>query len=894
MTPERYQKAGYLYHAVLEIEPEARSAFLEGACGGDEELRREVESLLAAHDKVGNYFVAPAVEVAAKLLAERQNPSLMGQSFSHYQMLSLIGAGGMGEVYLAEDTLLGRKVALKLLPKEFTEDRERVRRFEQEARATSSLSHPNIVMIFEVGQVEGRHFIATEYIDGQTLRERLTGARLELREALEVSAQIAGALEAAHLAGIVHRDIKPENIMLRRDGYVKILDFGLAKLAERPAADADAEARRMSLVNTSPGVVMGTANYMSPEQARGLPVDARTDVWSLGVVLYELVAGQLPFDGATATDVIISIAEREPVPLAKWTPEVPIPLEEIVKKALAKDREERYQTAKDLLIDLQGLRHELAIEAEVERYKHPTPSRGLAATTSNRQMITSRFFPFALTRSRIQLLTALLGMLVIAGLVSALFFRQSSTPVPPIEIQSLAVLPLENLSGDTAQDYFADGLTDALIGDLAKIGELRVISRTSSMHFKGTKKSLPEIAGELKVDAVVEGTVQRSGERVRIRVQLIHAATDRHLWAETYERDMRDVLGLQSEIARAIAREVQIKTTPADEARLTPRPPVNPKAFDDYLQGRYLYWNKRTEENLRKAIEYFQSAIREDPAYALAYAGLADCHNALGSVQFSALPPDESRRRAEEAAEQALKIDSELAEAHSALGTVKLYNWDWEAAEREFKRAIELNSNYANAHNYYAGYLMSRGRAEESLAASNRARELDPLSLSISVQRGFLLGNARRYDEASEQLRRVIAMDPNHYQSYWFLGHIYAFNGQFDEAVAASEKAVSLSGRAPGALGMLGLVYGLTGRKGEAAEVLNELLELNKRRYVTPAVVAWVYIGLGDKDQAFVWLEKAYQEHSFYIAYFKANPIADSLRSDPRFADLVRRVGLPQ
>src|SRR5687767_5139833 len=314
MTPERYQKAGRLYHAVLEIEPEARTAFLEGACGGDEELRREVESLLAAHDKVGNYFAAPAAEVAARLLAQGQNPSLISQSFSHYRVLSLIGAGGMGEVYLAEDTLLGRKVALKLLPKEFTEDRERVRRFEQEARATSSLNHPNIMMIFEIGQVQGRHFIATEYIDGQTLRERLTGARLELREALEVSAQIAGALEAAHQAGIVHRDIKPENIMLRRDGYVKILDFGLAKLAERPAADADAEARRMSLVKTSPGVVMGTANYMSPEQARGLAVDARTDVWSLGVVLYEMVAGRRPFDAATATDVIISIAEREPVP----------------------------------------------------------------------------------------------------------------------------------------------------------------------------------------------------------------------------------------------------------------------------------------------------------------------------------------------------------------------------------------------------------------------------------------------------------------------------------------------------------------------------------------------------------------------------------------------------
>jgi TolB-like protein/DNA-binding winged helix-turn-helix (wHTH) protein/Tfp pilus assembly protein PilF len=497
---------------------------------------------------------------------------------------------------------------------------------------------------------------------------------------------------------------------------------------------------------------------------------------------------------------------------------------------------------------------------------------------------------FATTFGHTLLVLALMGLAVVAF---ALFNREKRQP-SQLAITSIAVLPLENISGDPAQEYFADGMTDALIGDLAKLGQLRVISRTSSMHYKGTKQSLPQIAAELKVDAVVEGTVQRSGDRVRVRAQLIHAATDKHLWVETYERDVRDVLDLQSEIAQAIAREVQIKTTPAEQARLIPRRPVNPKAFDDYLQGRYLYWNRRTEENLRKAIEHYQNAIREDPNYAQAYAGLADCHNALGSVQFGAWPPLEARRRAEEATAKALEIDPALAEAHTAMGYIKHFNWDWDAAEREFKLAIELNPNYAHAHSFYAGYLMSRGRAEESLAASNRARELDPFSLSISVHRGFLLGNARRYDEASEQLRRVIAMDPNHYQAYWFLGHIYAFNGQLDEAIATSEKAVSLSGRAPSALGMLGLVYGLAKRRGEATKVLNELLELNESRYVTPAALAYVYVGLGDKDQAFVWLEKAYQERSNYIAWLKVNPIVDSLRSDPRFNDLLRRVGLPQ
>jgi TolB-like protein/DNA-binding winged helix-turn-helix (wHTH) protein/Tfp pilus assembly protein PilF len=484
------------------------------------------------------------------------------------------------------------------------------------------------------------------------------------------------------------------------------------------------------------------------------------------------------------------------------------------------------------------------------------------------------------------LLIALLLVAAVAGY--ALYTREKPRPA----MSSIMVLPLENLSGDAAEEYFADGMTDALIGDLAQIGSLHVISRTSSMHYKGTNKSLPQIAGEINVDAVVEGTVQRSGNRVVVRAQLIHAATDRHLWVQTYTRDVRDVLELQSEIAQAIAREVQIQLTPGEQARLTARRPVQPKAYDNYLQGRYLYWNRRTEENLNKAIELFQNAIKEDASYAPAYVGLADCYNALSVVQVGALPPIEGRRRAEEAATKALELDSGLAEAYTALGYINHYNWNWNAAEQHFKRALDLNPNYANAHNFYASYLMSRGRIDESIAASNRARELDPFSLAISAQRGFLLENARRYGEAIEQLRAVIAMDPNHYQAYWTLGHTYAANKQLDEAIVAAEKAVGLSERAPGALGMLGLAYGLAGRKAEATKILNELLELSKTRYVTPAAFVNVYIGLGDKDQVFVWLEKAYAERSNYIAYLKVFPMLDSIRSDRRFGNLVGRVGL--
>ena len=487
----------------------------------------------------------------------------------------------------------------------------------------------------------------------------------------------------------------------------------------------------------------------------------------------------------------------------------------------------------------------------------------------------------------------LLVPLVLAVVGYAVLTRKT-TPPPSPAVSSIMVLPLDNLSGDPNEEYFADGVTDALIGDLAKLSGLQVISRTSSMHYKGTKKSLPEIAREIKVDAIVEGTVQRSGDRVVIRAQLIHAATDRHLWVQVYERPMRDVLDVQSEIAQTIARQIQIQMTPADQARLTTRHPVSSKAFDDYLQGRFLYWNRRTEENLHKAITHFQSAIKEDPNYALAHVGLADCYNALGVVQIGALPPTEARRLAEETARKALALDPTLAEAHTALGYANHYNWNWTAAETDFKRAIELNPSYANAHNFYASFLMSRGRVEESIASSTRARELDPFSLSISAQRGFLLENARRYDEAIEQLRNVIAMDPNHYQAHWFLGHTYALNKQFEQAIAASQKAVDVSQRAPGALGMLGMVYAQAGQKDEANKILNELLELNKRRYVTPAALANLYIGLDNKDQAFFWLEKAFQERSNYLAYLKVFPILDPLRSDPRFADLVRRVGLPQ
>jgi len=580
---------------------------------------------------------------------------------------------------------------------------------------------------------------------------------------------------------------------------------------------------------------------------------------------------------------------------------------------------ERFVTDNALSRIIKEIRQVIGDDADEPRYIETIPKRGYrfiaevrnveaetlttgsgkAASASGRPEERDRARPPIATdrnRKRVyftprwQMTAVGLVALTLAAIVYVMFFRGSSSQSEGA-IKSLAVLPLENLSGDQSQEYFADGMTDALIGDLAKIRGLQVISRTSSMRYKGSNKPLREIANELKVDAVIEGTVLRSGARVQVRAQLIHAPTDRHLWSETYERDLRDVLALQSEIAQAVVREIQIKIMPAERARLTPNHPVNRKAFDDHLQGRYLYWNRRTEENLHKAIGFFQSAVKEDPTYAPAYVGLADCYNSLGTEMIGALPPMEARRQAEEASNKALEIDNEMAEAHAALGFVKHYNWDWTAAEREFKLAIEINPNYAYAHDCYASFLVSRGRVEEAIAEANRAQELDPFSLAISVKRGFILENARRYDEAIEQLRRVIAMDQDNYQAHWFLGHTYAASGRFDEAIATAEKAAALS-RTPGALGFLGMCYGLAGRKAEATKILNELLELKRRRYVTPPALANVYIGLGDKDQAFFWLEKAYQERCNYLAYLKVFPADDPLRSDPRIDDLLRRMGL--
>jgi len=892
---ERWQQVERLYHSTLEKEVGERAAFLAEACAGDEGMRREVESLLAYEDQAENFIESPALEVAANMMAEEQGATVVaGQTIKHYKIISPLGAGGMGEVYLAEDTRLGRKVALKFLPVLFTQDKGHLRRFEQEARAVAALSHPNVCTIHEVVAAgEGRHCIVMEYVEGVTLKERIAEGRMKVDEALDAAIQVASALFAAHAAGIVHRDIKLENIMLRRDGYVKVLDFGLAKLTERQASLVDTEALTM-LANTSPGVVMGTVSYMSPEQARGLPVDARTDIWSLGIVLYEMVAGQKPFEGATPTDVIISIAEREPVPLTRCAPEVPVRLERIVKKALAKDREERYQTAEDMLVDLKGLRHELAIGAEVERYRQPSSGGEPAATMGKRQLITSRFFPLALTRNRILIFTALIGTLIIAGLASALFFRQSSTPAPQIEIKSLAVLPMSNLSGDPAQDYFADGMTDTLIAGLAQVGALRVISRTSVMQYKGSPKPLAEIARELNVDAIVEGSVQRFGERVQVNVQLIHATSDLHLWSETYNRDLRDVLTLQNEVARAVTQAIQIKPTPQEQMRLTQARPINPAAYDYFLRGRF-YLNRQTKADNETAIEMFDRAIATDPTFAAAHAELAQAC----IWRLFLFTPDEKQweEKAFVAVEKALSLDSDSAEAHLARGRflwTPSNHFPHDKAIQEYRRALGLNPSLDEARNQLALVYGHVGLLDEALQELEKGLAINPSNTLARFRVGETLLFQGKYEQALAALRNVPReVNPAlvGHQIVWALFNL----GRKEEASTTLEQFLrDYPEDNRGLYTSLQAVFSASaGQERVAEEKIKFAVERGKgfgHFHHTAYHIACAYAHMNKPAQAIKWLEVAAGDGFPCYPLFETDPNLNNLRQDARFVTLLAKL----
>ncbi|HEV8484458.1 MAG TPA: protein kinase, partial [Blastocatellia bacterium] len=688
MTPERWQQVEELFHSALARERGQWATFLAQACAGDEPLLREVQSLISFHDRPDSFIETPASDLAAELLAKKPSESKVGQQVAYYRILSSIGAGGMGEVYLAEDARLGRRIALKLLPAQFTTDPERVRRFEQEARAASALNHPNIVTIHEIGQADSTHFIATEFIDGETLREHQAGRALNLNQALDIATQVASALEAAHAAGIVHRDIKPENVMLRRDRIVKVLDFGLAKLALPQVSAVDLEAEARSMIITNPGVVMGTVQYMSPEQARGHEVDARTDIWSLGVMLYEMVTGRVPFEGETPSHVIVSILESEPPPLA-GSSEVPMELERIVTKALRKDREERYQTARDLALDLKTLTQELEVEARLNRSLQPDGAGRKVTTTGGTQATVETVYQSAATTGDVETARtissaeylfgsierhkrgAVLSAIVVAVAAIAYFFYATSRSYPTSggeAIDSVAVLPFVNANGDPNTESLSDGISDSIINSLSRLPNMKVIAISSVLRYKGKQVDPQAVGRELNVRAVLMGRLTLQGDGLTIGTELVDVRDNRRLWSEQYSGKLSNILDVQGEIARQISERLRLRLSGEEKKKLAKQYTENTDAYQLYMLGRQCF-NKQTKEALEKSIGYYEQAIEKDPNYALAYAGLAYSYYFLGNRGF--WTTKEYAQKLEWAALKALELDDTLAEGHVFLGVTK-------------------------------------------------------------------------------------------------------------------------------------------------------------------------------------------------------------------------------
>lgn len=887
MDPQPWEHVKEVLYAAIERPHHERGQFLDIECGDDLALRQEVESLITSYERSGGLLDRPRDEAIAELMVKGSRDGLIGQKFGGYHVISLLGSGGMGDVYLAEDTRLGRKVALKLLPAIFTNDADRLRRFQQEAHAASALNHPNILTIHEVGEIEGRNFISTEFIEGETLRDRIRASSMTVEEVFDIAIQTASALIVAHRAGIVHRDIKPENIMLRHDGYVKVLDFGLAKLTEQredelavqsgPARHADGRSEprepagnavTILLGNTGTGALMGTARYMSPEQARGERVDVRTDIWSLGIVLYEILAGHLPFSGESAGEYVSAILIDDPQPFVSLLPDVPADFERIVGKCIRKDRQDRYQSAGDLHQDLVELRREMGNQG---------PSFS----------IIRRGFPGL--RS---LVAAVISMLVIAS-VALVYFVSRTTPVVPNhpEIKSMAILPLTDLTRERNADEFADGMTDLLIQTLGRVGALRVINFNSVQRFKGRQEELPQIGREVNVDAIIQGSVLSRGDRVQIAVTLTHVPSGRQIWADSYEGDARNVFAMQQQVARDIAGEVMIKLTPQEQERLTNARAVDQEAYESYLTGRK-YLDKRNTVAVKTAIEYFNKAIGKDPGFALAHAYLADAYFALGTVALSAMPPKEALEKARTAAMQAVKLDGNLADAHTFLAVVHYYSWEWTEAEEEFKRAIELNPNYAPAHSWYGIYSAARGRLGEAIARIYRARDIDPLSPHINQNVGWILQMARQPDEAIEQYQRSLELDPNFLFARHRIASAYSQKGMYKEAIDELEAVRSLPDQTPSTLSSIGYIYAVSGQRDKARAILKVLLEKRRTEYVNPHIIATMYLGLNQKEEALKWTETAYREHSYAMVFLKVSVEYDPIRNDPRFTEILQRVGL--
>ncbi len=802
---------------------------------------------------------------------------MLGQTISHYRIEEKLGGGGMGVVYRALDLRLGRSIALKFLPPELVRDPMALERFQREARAASGLNHPNICIIHEIDQFEGQPFIVMELLEGQPLKQVITGKALPGAQILEITIQIADALEAAHDSGIIHRDLKPANIFLTKRGQAKVLDFGLAKLVpaarQIPQDVGPAAMPTMSGIEhlTSTGVALGTVAYMSPEQARGEELDRRSDLFSLGAVVYEMATGRLAFGGGTTAVVFEAILNRTPLPASRVNPELIPDLGWIAAKLLEKDRKLRYQSAAEL-------------QADLKRVKRDTESAGVP-TFSPRKGSNVPWRKPAIVAAAVVLVLLLLVVLLPHRWRDRLLGGED-------HIHAIAVLPFVNVGADPNIEYLADGVTEGIISSLSRVPELRVMARSTVFSYKGREVNAQKVGKELNVDAVLLGRVTQRGDTLMIQTDLVNVADGSELWGDQFNRKVSDLIAVQGDIAKEIYDNLRPRIVGADEvSRVAKHDTENPEAYQLYLQGLF-YWNKWTEDGFRKATDYFNQAVEKDPSYAQAYAGLADTYNFLGESGYT--PPQQVWQNAKSAAMQAVKLDDSLPEAHISLGLVReSYDWDWSGAESEFKRAIQLNPNNSSGHQWYGDFLTRIGRFDEARIELKKAQELDPLSLLTNTSLGRLLYFTRQYDEAALQLTKTLDMDPKFVPAQHAIEAAYAQNGMFKEAVAERQKVLTLSGN-PDLAASIGEDFNASGYPGVLKSWLEGLTEVSKHGYVSSYNMAQIYARLGDKSQTLASLEQAYHERDSNLTYVKVEPAFDDVRSDPRFQKIVQQLALPQ
>ena len=883
LTPERWQHVARIYELAVDQDAATRDAFLSDACGGDEALRYDVESLLG--QDAARIVLDRSVWATAAPLFDDGSRLGPGTALGPYRIEGPLGAGGMGEVFSATDTRLNRLVAIKVLPTSVAPDRQMRARFAREARAVAALTHPHICTLYDVGRHDQVDFLVMEYVEGDTLAARLADRRLSLDEALTYAIEVASALDHAHRHGIVHRDLKPSNIMLTASG-AKLLDFGIAKfrLAAKAGMPADvtrdgtilgtAESMALEPLEgddahvTRQGAILGTIRYMAPEQIEGHEADPRSDLFSFGAVLFEMLTGRRAFDGDCAASVRSAILEHDPPPVSSLQPLVPPAVDDIVRRCLAKNPTERWQSAGDVHRELKHI-----LESIVQVYTQ-APRLAVVSKASQAWRWAAGILLAALTG---------LSVWVVAGA-----FQRWSTRLPPGQIRSVAVMPLDNLSGDPEQAYFADGVTEQLIADLATIGRLRVISSASVMHYRKAPQPVPTIAQELQVDAIIEGSVVQAGDQVRVTAKLIRGVTGEIIWAQSFTRDQRDVLALQREVAQTITSKVDITVTPQEQARLASARPIDPEVHRQVLLGRH-HAAKATEEGLRKAIQYFDVAIAKDPANALGHAGLAEAYMGLSGFYVD---PREVMPKAKRAAETAVHLDESLADAHATLGYVHLvYDWDGPAAEKELLRALALNPTLGMACLNYASYLTTQGRHEEAVREVRRAIDLDPLSIRIHAIGTVQLLFSRRYDEAIELARKGLEFEPDSAFILAFQGVAYAEQGRFEEAVENVQKAAQLDNSLT-ILALQAHVLAVAGLKEQAETLIRRVQDAAKHQYFCPYEIATVYVSLGDMDTAYNLFRKGTAERADCMAWLGVEPWLDRFRSDPRYRSLVREIGL--